>query len=99
MPLGENAVYLLRRRRRLSRGEDDSSASRSHRRGVAMTSEFSVTTEELWLVDEEAFYALGGSELHFGNVDGHCCCLTVSGTADAVRAIALGIRCHHTASI
>jgi hypothetical protein len=63
-----------------------------------MTSEFSVTTEELWLVDEEGFYALGGSELHFGNVDGRCCCLTVSGTADAVRAIALGIRCHHTAA-
>jgi hypothetical protein len=63
-----------------------------------MTSEFSVTTEELWLVDEEAFYALGGWELHFGNVEGRCWCLTVSGPADAVRAIALGIRCHHTAA-
>jgi hypothetical protein len=63
-----------------------------------MTSEFSVTTNELWLVDEPAFIALGGAELHFGNVEGRCCRLTASGSTEAVRAIALGIRCHHTAA-
>ena len=70
-----------------------------------MTSEFSVTTDEMWLVDEDAFHALGGDELHFSDVDGfdhvdlcHSCCLTATGTVDALRAIALGIRCHHTAA-
>ena len=63
-----------------------------------MTSEFSVTTDELWLVDEDAFRALGGDELHFSALDGRSCHLTATGTADAVRAIALGIRCHHTAA-
>ena len=63
-----------------------------------MTSEFSVTTDEMWLVDEDAFRALGGDELHFSDVDGHSCCLTATGTVDALRAIALGIRCHHTAA-
>ena len=63
-----------------------------------MTSEFSVTTDEIWLVDEDAFHALGGDELHFSAVEGRSCCLTATGSADAVRAIALGIRCHHTAS-
>jgi hypothetical protein len=66
--------------------------------GVAMTSEFSVTTDEMWLVDEDAFHALGGDELHFTHLDGRSCCLTATGSADAVRAIALGIRCHHTAA-
>jgi hypothetical protein len=63
-----------------------------------MTSEFSVTTDEMWLVDEDQFHALGGDELHFSDVDGHSCCLTATGTVDALRAIALGIRCHHTAA-
>ena len=63
-----------------------------------MTSEFSVTTDEMFLVDEEAFYALGGDEIHFSHLDGRSCCLTATGSADSVRAIALGIRCHHTAS-
>jgi hypothetical protein len=63
-----------------------------------MTSEFSVTTDEMWLVDEDAFHALGGDELHFGAIDGRSCCLTATGSADALRAIALGIRGHHTAA-
>jgi hypothetical protein len=64
-----------------------------------MTSEFSVITEEMWLVDEDAFHALGGDELHFSALDGRSCCLRATGTADSLRAIAFGIRCHHTSSV
>ena len=63
-----------------------------------MSNDFLVRVEELFLLDERAFYADGGTTLTFGALDGDAVELHVEGTPSAITGLARHIAEHHTAS-
>ncbi|MEA3184852.1 MAG: hypothetical protein QOJ74_1329 [Ilumatobacteraceae bacterium] len=63
-----------------------------------MTNEFTVRTNEIFLLDEPTFVANGGEHLHFGAMDGDSVHLFAIGSAAAIRCVAQQIIAHGTAS-
>ena len=66
-----------------------------------MTNEFTVSTNEIFLLDEPTFRANGGRHVRFGAVDGDTVHLYAVGSVAAIRCIAQQIiadgtatRCH-----
>jgi hypothetical protein len=63
-----------------------------------MTNEFTVSTNEILLLDEPSFLANGGTHLRFGRVDGDSVHLHAIGSAAAIRCLAQQIIAHGTAT-
>jgi hypothetical protein len=65
--------------------------------GIVMTNEFTVSIDEILLVDEPSFRAHGGRHLYFGEMDGHSVHLYAVGSLSAIRCLAQQIIAHGTA--
>jgi hypothetical protein len=63
-----------------------------------VTNKFTVSTDEILLVDESSFLGHGGKHLHFGAVDGDSVHLYAIGSLSAIRCLAQQIITHGTAS-
>ncbi len=63
-----------------------------------MCNDFLVRVEELFLVDEDEFYANGGEALTFGTVDDRCVGLHAEGSRRSITCLARHIVEHRTAS-
>jgi hypothetical protein len=66
-------------------------------KGIVMTNEFTVSTDEILLVDEPDFRAHGGRHLHFGEVDLSSVHMYAVGSRSAIRCLAQQIIAHGTA--
>ena len=67
-------------------------------KGGAMSSDFLVRTEEMFLVDDREFFANGGEVLAFGALDGGAVSLHVEGSQQSIACLARHIAEHHTAA-
>jgi hypothetical protein len=65
---------------------------------VAMSNDFLVLTEEMFLVDDGEFFANGGVVLTFGELDGDSVSMHVEGSRRSITCLARHIVEHHTAA-
>jgi len=63
-----------------------------------MTTNFTVSTSEILLVDEWAFLEEGGEQLRFGHLDGGAVQLEATGSRAAICCLAHRIIAHRTAA-
>ena len=62
-----------------------------------MTTNFTVSTAEILLLDEAMFLREGGEQLHFGHLDGNEVQLQATGSRASICCLAHRIIAHHTA--